>query len=135
MELKRIQTFKRHEGELLYQANIYLKGKMIGYWSQDFWNGPDYIEIKDDYTYEKIIKTLKEINKENYDFLNTEPELSEEDFLLHSNDCLNCILHNLITLHEWEKKYKHYSKKHEKVTLGIATDGYSEYYYGFYEKE
>lgn len=40
IELKGLKGFKGHDGEPLYQSNIYRYGKKIGEWSDDSWGGP-----------------------------------------------------------------------------------------------
>ena len=39
IEIKSLKEFKGHEGEPLFQGNIYYKGKKLGFWSQDAHGG------------------------------------------------------------------------------------------------
>jgi len=41
IQIKNLKEFRGHEGEPLYQGDIYYKGKKLGFWSQDFMSGSD----------------------------------------------------------------------------------------------
>ena len=42
--LKAIKDFKGHEGEPLFQANVYLNNRKIGFFSEDGWGGPAQLQ-------------------------------------------------------------------------------------------
>lgn len=45
LEIKKITEFKGHEGEPLFQCDVYYKGKKVGYFSQDAWGGMENVEV------------------------------------------------------------------------------------------
>ena len=45
VELKKLVKFRGHEGEELYQGDIYLNGKKIGFYSDGDWGGPQSIRV------------------------------------------------------------------------------------------
>jgi hypothetical protein len=61
--VKAIKEFRGHEGEPLYQGNIYLGNKKIGFWSQDSWGGPDNICLDEPYRVVKLEDKVKELNR------------------------------------------------------------------------
>ncbi len=61
--IKNIVNFRGHKQELLKQGDVYYKGKKIGFYSQNFSGGTDYIDI--DYEYINIIKKYMETKYEN----------------------------------------------------------------------
>lgn len=63
VELKAVTNFKGHEGEPLTQGNIYMKGKKIGYYSDDSWGGCINIDIDSGYM-EEFQKITKEYTQE-----------------------------------------------------------------------
>lgn len=126
LELKNINEFKGHEGELLYQGNIYLENKKIGEWSQNYMSGPDDIFIESDYDYNKLTAKIIELNygKEDpfcHEISNTEdysPWGNLKDY------CIELILSDIVILKDWEKEYKKALKKYGPSTgIVIATDG------------
>lgn len=126
LELKNVKKFKGHEDENLYQANIYLEGKKIGKWKQNYMSGPDDIDIIDKYDMKKLTDKIIELNngKKNpfcYELINKE-EYSPWGGL--KDYCLDLILSHLIVLKDWEKAYKKTEKIYGQPTgIVIATDG------------
>lgn len=112
IQIKSLKTFRGHEGEPLYQGNVYYKGKKLGFWSQDSWGGCDNYHFDENILKEEINKYKKsDMVEDKY------RELTSLDFLLH----------DLVTLSEQEKMYKKYLKKGYLSTV-IITDGYHEFY-------
>ena len=60
--VKALKKFKGHEGEPLYQGNVYLGNKKIGWWSQDSWGGPDSCCLDEPYRIRKLEAKVKELN-------------------------------------------------------------------------
>ena len=60
--VKSLKKFKGHEGEPLYQGNVYLGNKKIGWWSQDSWGGPDTCYLDEPYRIRKLEAKVKELN-------------------------------------------------------------------------
>lgn len=44
VSIKNLEYFEGHEGGC-YQGNVYLDGKLLGFWSQDSWGGPDNFDF------------------------------------------------------------------------------------------
>ena len=113
IQVKNLKKFKGHEGEPLYQGNIYYKGKKLGFWSQDAWGA-----ICDNYGFnENILKDEVEKYKAS-DFV-------EDEYRKYTS--LESLLSDLITLTEQEKMFKQYAKKGYPSTV-VITDGYHEFY-------
>lgn len=126
LELKNLKNFRGHEDELLYQGNIYLEGKKIGEWKQNYMSGPDELYISDEYDLRKLTDKIIELNngKEDlfcYELTNREeysPWGGLKDF------CVEILLSHLVDLKDWEKLYKKAEKKYDTFTgIVIATDG------------
>lgn len=63
IELKNIKNFVGHEG-LAFQANVYLNGKKVGFYSQDGWGGSGWLEA-DKENREKITDVINKYYKDN----------------------------------------------------------------------
>lgn len=67
VELRGLKGFKGHEGEPLFQSNIYMNGKKIGDWSDDSWGGPMAINFKDasaESSFTDFAKTILAVEKD-----------------------------------------------------------------------
>lgn len=62
--VKALKQFRGHEGEPLYQCNVYLGNKKIGWWSQDSWGGPDTCYLDEPYKVRKLEAKVKELNRD-----------------------------------------------------------------------
>ena len=62
--VKARKKFRGHEGELLYQGNVYLGNKKIGWWTQDSHGGPDSIHLDEPYRVRKLEERVKELNRD-----------------------------------------------------------------------
>lgn len=62
--VKGLTQFRGHEGEPLYQGNIYLGNKKIGWWSQDAHGGCDNIHLDQTYSITKLENKVKMLNEE-----------------------------------------------------------------------
>ena len=62
--VKGLKKFRGHEGEPLYQGNVYLNNKKIGWWSQDSWGGPDSCCLDEPYKVRKLEDKVKELNRD-----------------------------------------------------------------------
>lgn len=126
LELKNIKEFKVNEDEQMYQASIYLEGKKIGKWKQNYTLEPDCIDISNEYDLKKLTDKIIELNngKENpfcYELTNKE-EYSPWGGL--KDYCLDLIFSHLIVLKDWEKAYKNVKKIYGPSTgVVIASDG------------
>lgn len=126
LELKNVKEFKMHEDEQMYQASIYLEGKKIGEWKQNYTLEPDCIDISNEYDLKKLTDKIIELNngKENpfcYELTNKE-ECSPWGGL--KDYCLDLIFSHLIVLNDWEKAYKNVKEIYGPSTgIVIASDG------------
>ena len=111
--LKKITTFKDHEGCLISQGTVYYKGKALGEWSQDSWGGPDLFHFNEAVLEEEVQKYV------NSDYVPVE----YKGFFN-----LECLLGDLINLMSDEKTYKKAVKKGYNTyvccDLGYQTTGY-----------
>lgn len=48
LQIKNVVNFKGHEGEGLFQCDVYHNGKKVGWFSQNAWGGPDEIHVNND---------------------------------------------------------------------------------------
>jgi len=62
ISIKKLNSFKGHEGETLYQGDLYLGNKKIGSWSQDAWSGPDQIHLDNKYNLEMLNEQIAKLN-------------------------------------------------------------------------
>lgn len=59
LKIKGVKTFRGHEGETCYQGNLYLQGKKIAFWSNDFCMGPNTYQFEPQYSERKLHELLK----------------------------------------------------------------------------
>lgn len=64
ISLKGLKTFKDHEGMDIFQGNLYIGGKKIGFWSQDAWCGPDIVRLDPKYDERKLEQCFKDAGYE-----------------------------------------------------------------------
>lgn len=107
VSLKNIKEFKGHEGELCFQANIYLNNKKIGWYSDNSW-GAVCLDLNFDS--EEAKKGIKEIAEEygkRHDRLDL--TFSKEYNLKYT---LDSFIEDILYLSLHEKEFKKYSKKY-----------------------
>lgn len=126
IELKNITDFRGHEGEELTQANVYYKGKKVGYYSQDAWGGPDIFnldydldketrdkvnEITNNYIGGKLFEKLDDLYNETY----------HVDFKYEQKG-YEYLFMDLLQLKDHEDLYKKYKKKYGYDNIAIIYD-------------
>lgn len=116
IQIKSLKSFRGHEGEPLYQGNVYYRGKKLGFWSQDSWGGCD------NYDFKEII-----LNEEVERFRNSDMVKPIYKDIVN----LDILLYELTGLMESEKEYKKAIKKGYNSYVE-ACDGY--HYKGYYTK-
>ena len=114
IEIKSLKSFRGHEGEPLFQGNIYYHGKKLGFWTQDAHGG-----ICDEFLFDRKILE-KEVGRFAKSFLVEEKYSSFAD--------LEMLLTSLLTLILDEKDYKKALKKGYSAIVQ-ANDGYHYNYY------
>lgn len=115
IELKALKKFKDHEGCTIAQGNLYLGGKKIGFWSQDYMNGPDMFDLSTAYNEEKLNKKVEELNFDK----RTEWKIGDTKTYIEYG--LEELLNDLITLKEEENFFKKQAKKigHNPIVIVI----------------
>ena len=117
ISVKKMTQFYGHEGESLYQGNLYLNNKKIGFWSQDSRGGPDQFYMEGAYS-EKLLNAA--VTSRNPDKAITGGSPADPYEIPYDMDLL---LYDYIKLTEDEKYFKKAVKGGYTGVL-IATDGY-----------
>ena len=108
IEIKALKTFKDHEGCTIARGTIYLNGKKLGDWSQDYMNGPDNYDF-DERVCEDAVKrygTSEFVDAKYKKFFD-----------------LDLLLYDLLGLIDDEKAYKKGAKQ-GFPTYVVASDGF-----------
>lgn len=116
--VKAVKQFRGHEGEPLYQGNLYLGNKKIGWWSQDSHGGCDNIYLDEPYRVMKLENKVKELNRDKEE---THERTDGSKYVLDYS--LDIMFGDLMVLHEDEKEFKDAVKKGFAGLL-LVTDGY-----------
>ncbi len=124
IELRNVIDFRGHEGEPLTQADVYYKGKKVGFYSQDAWGGPDIFyldydldkdltkeinDIVNNYIGNVLFKKLDDLYNKQYN-VNFHYEQKGYEYLFM----------DLLQLMEFEDLYKEYSKKFGVDNIAIV---------------
>lgn len=116
--VKALKQFRGHEGEPLYQGNVYLGNKKIGFWSQDSHGGYDNIYLDEPYKVRKLEERVRELNRAK------EETFSREDGSTYTIDySLDILFGELMVLCDDEKAFKDAIKNGYAGVL-LVTDGY-----------
>ena len=116
--VKGLKKFKGHEGEPLYQGNVYLGNKKIGFWSQDSWGGQDTCYLDEPYKVRKLEAKVKEFNRDK------EETFSRNDGSTYTLDySLDILFGDLMALKNDEDTFKSATKGGYAGVL-LVTDGY-----------
>ena len=103
ISVKNVKTFRGVEYPICYQGSIYYNGKRLGNWSQDGWGGPDHYEFN-----------TAELDK-----------VAENYYGKDSCYDLDCLIYEVLILHEYEKQFKK-NLKNGYVSTVVCTDGFNE---------
>ncbi len=113
ISLKKVTTFKDHEGCQIAQGDVYYKGKKLGFWTQDAWGGGDMYDFN---------TSVLDAEVEKY----KASDLVDEKYREYTD--LDCLLCDLLKLIDDEKSYKKGVKKgynaYVLVDQGYRTSGY-----------
>lgn len=117
LSVKGLKSFLGHENEVLYQGNLYLNGKKIGFWSQDSWGGPDMVDLDNKYDKKLLQDAIKSRNEDKSIHGSTDrgPYVVDYD--------LDLLMYDYIKLADSEKSFKNALKKGYAGILA-ATDGF-----------
>lgn len=116
--VKAVKEFRGHEGEPLYQGNIYLGNKKIGWWSQDSHGGCDNIHLDQPYIVTKLEHKVKELNRDKEE---THERSDGSKYVLDYS--LDMMFGDLMVMYEDEKTYRAAVKNGFAGVL-LVTDGY-----------
>ena len=116
--VKAIKQFRGREGEPLYQGNVYLGNKKIGWWSQDSHGGCDNIYLDAPYKVRELEYKVKELNR---DKAKTYERSDGSKYTIDYS--LDIMFGDLMTMHEDEKEFKD-AVKHGYAGVMLVTDGY-----------
>lgn len=108
--VKSIKQFQGHDGEPLYQGNLYLNGKKLGFWTQDGWGGPDLFDLDGKFHEDFLREAVKKLN-------------SDKVYAGTVRYDLDLLLYDFIVLWKEEKEFKKAVKEGYGGTV-VATDGY-----------
>lgn len=95
LTLKNIVEFKGHEGEPLFQGNIYYNNKKVGFFSQDSWGGEEHVQVD-----KAVADLFKDYQCKDYDFKG-----------------IVWAIYDVCDLLDKEKEYKRVIKKNELASL------------------
>lgn len=123
ISVKGLKKFLGHEGEPLYQGNLYLNNKKIAFWSQDSHGGPDNFVFDGGYQQEKA---LNDIIKAMYPDKAYHGGTQEKPFMIEYD--LEQLITDYIDLLNDEKLYKKAEKAGYKGIV-VATDGYHQVFW------
>lgn len=100
--VKALKSFRDHEGSPAYQGNIYVSGKKVAFWSQDFHGGIcDNLLMEKGYSDTKLTSFVEKSNSDKA-IHGKRPDGSE-----YSIDySFEFLMHDLITLTNREKTFK-----------------------------
>ena len=127
--VKSLKKFRGHEGEPLYQGNIYLGNKKIGWWSQDSHGGCDNIHLDEQYNVSKLEGKVRlhNLNKET-----THTRRDGSTFTLEYS--LDRLFGDLMELKIDEDMFKD-AIKNGFTGLLLVTDGYHVFGWNLSEKD
>lgn len=121
ISIKDLKQFTGHEGEPLFQGNLYLNGKKIGFWSQDGHGGPDNFMLDGGWQQEKA---LDDAIKAMYPEKAIHGEARDgEPYVIEYG--LEFLMTDILDLMNDEKEFKK-ATKNGYAGIMVATDGYHE---------
>ena len=124
VEVKSVKNIVDHEGCLIHAGDIFLDGKKIGSWADDYMAGPaDYNVPDTDY------KVLVERANRFYDIYAWNDGKTERDASIFKGDP-DILISALIELKEQEKEFKKCLKKGYKSMI-VISGPYGQYSYWY----
>lgn len=120
LSIKCLKQFRGHEGEPVFQGDLYLNGKKLGSWSQDSYGGPDNFMLDGG---RKQVRVLDDIVKGMYPEKARSFGTEENPIVIKYG--LESLIVDLLDLMHDEKTFKKAVKNGYDGTL-VVTDGYHE---------
>lgn len=111
VSIKSLKIFKGHDGEPLYQGNVYYKGRKLGFWSQDAHGG-----IEDNFLFDE--SQLKEAVDDYRDHSGKVEDGYKEYF------DASALLCEVADLTQAEKEFKKAAKKGYKAVIRVRNKIY-----------
>lgn len=103
--IKSLKKFRGHEGEELFQGNVYFNNKKLGFWSQGDWGGPDTFDFN-----------MTALNSACKDFQKGHPQNSKYYDIL---DDASVFMGELVNFIELTSRFKSYFKKGYKTIITL----------------
>ena len=119
--LKKVVNYKGHEGEPLSQADIYYRGKQIGFWRMgDFGGEDEFYGIDSHFLPKEYFDYIRNVWGDTFDsqFPNMNTRFSDE--MVASS-----FFAELLYLHEMEKELKKIMKKGFQALITVSISFYS----------
>ena len=113
ISLKAMKSFEGLEGTT-WQGNVYVGTKKIAFWSQDGNGGPDWFNMENGYSKEKLVEAMKPYVDQKADELGIIDEL---------------FMCRIVWLNQTEKEFKKALKKGYKAMLEVTNGFHIVYYY------
>lgn len=101
ISVRNLVKFKGHEEETCYQGDVYYKGKLLGFWSQDAWSGPDRYSF-DTKILDKAVEDYRYSKRVSRDY--------------RAITDLDILLWDLMILMEMREDFKRDRKLHNSIT-------------------
>lgn len=105
--IRGLKKFYGHDGETLYQGNVYYNGKKLGFWSQDAYSGSDSFHF-DTSVIQKAVDDYRDYSGKAEGFRKT----------LFSTEIFMC---DVLWLIREEKQYKKYAKSWYSVMISVKS--------------
>lgn len=96
LQIKKVVNFKGHEGEGLFQCDVYHNGKKVGWFSQNAWGGPDEIHID-----QNVVELFK-------DYASDSIDRTKQTYVFYG---IEWAIIDLYELNQVEKAFKHNNAK------------------------
>lgn len=117
--VKDLNRFYGHEGELLWQGNVYLDQKKICFWSQDSHGGPDHFTFESEYDEQLFNQAIAQRNPDKV----IHGGSPDNPFVIDYD--LSMLLFDYVQLEEYEQAFQDAAKDGYTGIL-VLTDGFHE---------
>lgn len=126
VEVKAVRNIVDHEGCLIHAGNIYLDGKKIGSWADDYMAGPAQFDVPDN-EYKMLVDRANKF----YEIYKWENGGKQQDATIFKGNP-DILIGVLIQLKEQEAEFKRCLKAHPAYKSMIVVSGpYGQYSYWY----